>query len=134
MSTSFAILGAGAWGTAIAILLAQKPGHRVRLWSARNAGDLNARRENVPLLPGMRIPEAVEITGDAGEATADAELLIVGVPTVYMRATLQPLAGLITPDAPVLSLAKGVENETFYRPTEIVAAMWGSKRLATLSG
>jgi glycerol-3-phosphate dehydrogenase (NAD(P)+) len=134
MSTTFAVLGAGAWGTAISILLAQKAGHRVRLWSARHAVELLARRENVPLLPGIEIPESVEITGDAGQAISGADLLIVGVPTVYMRVTLQPLAGLVRHEVPVLSLAKGVENESFFRPTEIISAIWDSKRLAVLSG
>jgi glycerol-3-phosphate dehydrogenase (NAD(P)+) len=134
MSTTFAVLGAGAWGTTVAILLAQKPGHRVRLWSARNAADLAARRENTPLLPGIFIPQTVDITADAGQAISGANALIVGVPTVYMRATLAPLAGLVPNDVPVLSLAKGVENETFFRPTEILAALWGCSRLAVLSG
>ena len=134
MSTNFAILGSGAWGTAIGILLAQAESHRVRLWSARNAAELNKRRENVPLLPGVAIPEAVEITGDASHAIADADLLIAAVPTVYMRLTLQPLAEKVSRDVPVLSLAKGVENETFLRPTQIIADLWGSTRLAVLSG
>jgi glycerol-3-phosphate dehydrogenase (NAD(P)+) len=136
MSTNFAILGAGAWGTAVALLLAQNDRHRVRLWCARpqSAAELISRRQNVQLLPGVRIPEAVEITGDPGRATADADLLIAAVPTVYMRATLQPLAGIINRITPVLSLAKGVENETFLRPTEIIAQIWGSELLAVLSG
>src|SRR5919204_604424 len=91
MPTTFAVLGAGAWGTAIALHLAQNPRHRVRLWCARpqSARELTECRENVRLLPG--VPR-------------------------------------------VLSLAKGVENETFERPTEIVAELWGSERLAVLSG
>jgi glycerol-3-phosphate dehydrogenase (NAD(P)+) len=134
MSTTFAVLGAGAWGTTVATLLAQKTGYRIRLWTARNAAELIARRENVPLLPGVRIPETVDITGNAGQAISGADMLIVGVPTVYMRATLAPLTAFVPAGVPVLSLAKGVENDTFFRPTEILAALWGSKRLAVLSG
>ncbi len=136
MPTTLTVLGAGAWGTAVAIHLAQDPAHAVRLWCARAQGadDLAACRENARLLPGVRIPEAVEITADAGRAVAGADLLIADVPTVYMRATLRPLAGTVSPAAPVLSLAKGVENETFLRPTEILAELWGADRLAVLSG
>ncbi len=136
MSTTFAILGAGAWGTAISVLLAQNDRHRVRLWCARPqaAAELIARRENVQLLPGVAIPEAVEISADAGRTVADADLLIAAVPTVYMRTTLGRLAGAISQSIPVLSLAKGVENDTFLRPTEIIADLWKTERLAALSG
>jgi glycerol-3-phosphate dehydrogenase (NAD(P)+) len=136
MSTTFAILGAGAWGTAIAVLLAQNERHRVRLWCAHaeSAATLIARRENAQLLPGVPITESVQITAEAGQVVADADLLITAVPTVYMRTTLAPLAGTVSPTVPVLSLAKGVENETFLRPTEIIAELWKTERLAVLSG
>jgi glycerol-3-phosphate dehydrogenase (NAD(P)+) len=116
--------------------LAKNPQHRVRLWCARpqSAAELIAKRENTALLPGVPIPAAVVITGDTDLAIADANLLITAVPTVYTRATLQPLAAAVTKKTPVLSLAKGVENDTFLRPTEIVAQIWGSERLAVLSG
>jgi glycerol-3-phosphate dehydrogenase (NAD(P)+) len=136
MPTTFTVLGAGAWGTAIALHLVQNTDHRVRLWSARpqTAAELIARRENVTLLAGVPIPESVEISADAARSLADADLVIAAVPTVYMRATLQPLADLIQPATPVLSLAKGVENETFLRPTQIIGALWRTKRMAVLSG
>src|SRR4051812_1731823 len=64
MTMTFAVLGDGAWGTSIALLLARDPAHRVRLWSARaeNGRLLRERRENVHLLPGIPIPPAVELT------------------------------------------------------------------------
>jgi glycerol-3-phosphate dehydrogenase (NAD(P)+) len=136
MPTTFAVLGAGAWGTAVALLLAQNPRHRVRLWCARpdSARALNECRENVRLLPGVPIPAEVEVTADAPRALADADLAIAAVPTVYLRAAFRPLIALVPPTLPVLSLAKGVENETFRRPTEIVNELWGTERLAVLSG
>ena len=74
--TKFAVLGDGAWGTAIALVLAQKADHRVTLWSAReeNGRLLRERRENVRLLPGVSIPSEVELTTDIGQAAADADL------------------------------------------------------------
>src|SRR2546428_289711 len=94
MPIKFAILGDGAWGTAIGILLAGHPDHRVTLWSAReeNARVLRERRENVVYLPGVPIPEAIELTTEITGAIAGADLLIVAVPTVYMRQTLEPIA------------------------------------------
>jgi glycerol-3-phosphate dehydrogenase (NAD(P)+) len=136
MPTGFAILGDGAWGTAIAVLLAQDPEHRVSLWSARaeNGRLLQENRENVRLLPGVPIPEAVQLTRDIHQAVADADLWIAAIPTVYLRATLAPVADALRADRPVVSLAKGVENETFLRPTEIIRQVLGPRPVAVLSG
>jgi glycerol-3-phosphate dehydrogenase (NAD(P)+) len=136
MPDTFSVLGAGAWGTAIALHLAQNPKHRVRLWSGRpkSLAELVSRRENVTLLPGVTIPEVVEITGDARRAVADTDLVIAAVPTVYMRSTMRSLGNVIAPHIPVLSLAKGVENETFLRPSQILGELWRSERLSVLSG
>ncbi len=122
--------------TAIALLLAQNPQHRVRLWSARaeNGRILQERRENVRLLPGIPIPSSVELTLDVAEAVADADLWIAAVPTVYLRATLERIAGEVRPNAPVVSLAKGVENTTFLRPTEILTQVLGVEQTAVLCG
>jgi glycerol-3-phosphate dehydrogenase (NAD(P)+) len=136
MPTSFAILGAGAWGTAISLVLAQDPEHRVSLWSARpeHAALLHARRENVRLLPGVPIPPSVCLTTDVAEAAAGADLLIAAVPTVHLRATLARVAAQLPRGRPVLSLAKGLENETFLRPTELLRQVLGAPRVAVLSG
>jgi glycerol-3-phosphate dehydrogenase (NAD(P)+) len=136
MPTHFAVLGDGAWGTAIALLLAANPDHRVTLWSAReeNGRILRERRENVRLLPGVTIPESITLTTDIAEAVFQADLWIASIPTVYLRATLQPLAPALKADRPVLSLAKGLENETFLRPTEILRQVLGVRRVAVLSG
>lgn len=136
MPTHFAILGDGAWGTAIALLLASRPGHRVSLWSAReeNARILRERRENVRLLPGVPIPNEVHLTTDAAEAVAGCSLVVLAVPTVYLRRTLAPIASEISGPRPVLSLAKGLENETFLRPTEIIRQLLGPPAVGALSG
>src|SRR5712691_10675080 len=116
MSSHFAILGDGAWGTAIALLLAQDPGHRVTLWSAfeENARLLRERRENVRLLPGVPIPETVRLTTDIVEAVDQADLWVAAIPTVYLRETLQRIHRTLRQrlpsfacNRPVLSLAKG---------------------------
>jgi glycerol-3-phosphate dehydrogenase (NAD(P)+) len=136
MRTKFAILGDGAWGTAMALLLAQHPHHRVTLWSAReeNGRILQERRENVRLLPGVSIPPAVELTLDIRRAVEGADLWVAAIPTVYLRATLSQIAAELRPGPPVLSLAKGLENETFLRPTEIWIQLLGVRHIAVLSG
>ncbi len=136
MATHFAILGAGAWGTALALVLAKDPGHRVALWGARREtlAPVLARRENVRLLPGVPIPAAVLLTADVAEAVAGADLLITAIPTVHLRPTLVRIAGALPAAAPVLSLTKGVEIGTFRRPTEIIADVCGARPVAVLSG
>src|SRR5947208_890337 len=121
MPSKLTILGDGAWGTAVALLLAANPDHRVTLWSAReeNARILRERRENVNLLPGVPIPTEIELTDDIVRAVDGAELWVVAIPTVYLRATLQRVAAAVRCGQPALSLAKGLENGTFLRPTEI---------------
>jgi len=138
MFTTFAILGDGAWGTAIALLLARNPEHRVTLWSARaeNGRLLQERRENVRLLPGVLIPPAVQLTTDISQAVAGADLWVTAIPTVYLRTTLTRIAAAVPagPRPPVLSLTKGLENGTFLRPTEIVRQILGVEKTAVLSG
>jgi glycerol-3-phosphate dehydrogenase (NAD(P)+) len=143
MPTTFAVLGDGAWGTTVALLLAQSPDRRVRLWSAReeNGRLLREKRENVNLLPGVLVPDSIELTTEVARAVDGADLWIAAIPTVYLRATLTKARPALRfggpgqpPWPPVLSLAKGVENETFLRPTEIVAEVLGADRLAVLSG
>jgi glycerol-3-phosphate dehydrogenase (NAD(P)+) len=135
MTTTFAILGDGAWGTAIALLLAGR-GHRVRLWSAReeNGRLLQEKRENVHLLPGVPIPAAITLTLDIHEAAAGADILVASIPTVYLRPTLLRVAGALREARPVISLAKGLELETFLRPSEIVEQVLGPRPIAVLSG
>jgi glycerol-3-phosphate dehydrogenase (NAD(P)+) len=139
MTTTFAVLGDGAWGTALAILLAGRPGHRVVLWSARaeNGRLLQERRENVHLLPGVAIPPAVELTLDV-TAVAAADVWLSAIPTVYLRSTLtrvrNELAGRLAAPPVVVSLTKGIEVGTFRRPSEIVAEVLGATRIVVLSG
>jgi glycerol-3-phosphate dehydrogenase (NAD(P)+) len=138
MPTRFAVLGDGAWGTAIALHLAQNPDFRVSLWSARadNARILREQRENIRLLPGVSIPTSLDLTTDVGQAVDGASLWVAAVPTVYMRDTFGRIASSLgTREAPpVLSLAKGMENGTFLLPTDILRQILGVHRLAVLSG
>jgi glycerol-3-phosphate dehydrogenase (NAD(P)+) len=116
--------------------LAENSDHDVTLWSAReeNARILRERRENVRLLPGVLIPQTVSLTADIVEAVHGADLYVVAIPTVYLRETLQRIQPAVGADVPVLSLAKGMENGTFLRPSEIVRQVLGSRRVAVLSG
>src|SRR5262245_14763221 len=84
---SFAVLGSGGWGTAIAVVLSQRPGTAVRLWSAREESgrQLAATRENARQLPGVAIPPEVLVTTDPAEATAGADCWVAAVPMAFLR-------------------------------------------------
>ncbi|HEV3444133.1 MAG TPA: NAD(P)H-dependent glycerol-3-phosphate dehydrogenase [Gemmataceae bacterium] len=136
MTTRFAVLGDGAWGTAMALLLAQDPDHCVILWSARedNGRLLRERRENLRLLPGVPVPESVDLTTDIRLALDGAELLVIAIPTVYLRETLQRIQPTCGSGRQIVSLTKGLENHTFLRPSEIVTQVLDTRSVAVLSG
>jgi glycerol-3-phosphate dehydrogenase (NAD(P)+) len=139
MLTTFTVLGDGSWGTAIALLLARNSAHRVRLWSARseNGQILQKHRENVKFLPGVSIPQTIQLTCDIREAVADADFWISAIPTKYLRSTLSRIqdelaSGVRIP--PVVSLTKGMEMHTLRRPSEIITELLGVEEVIVLSG
>lgn len=130
------VLGDGAMGTACALLLAERPGRTVCLWSRlpENAELLQQHRENRRLLPGVPIPESIELTAEFARAVAGADILVVAIPTAYLRSTLQGLSAAVPPGIPVVSVVKGIENGTLLRPTEIIVNVLGEREVATLCG
>ena len=108
MPTTFAVLGSGGWGTAVALLLAQQPDHRVRLWSAHaeSARRLNETRENTRLLPGVPIPASIRITANEAEAIDGAHCWVSAIPTAFLRQALTRFAA----SKPDVSLAATFRN------------------------
>lgn len=136
MSTTIAVLGDGAWGTAMALLLASQSQTEVRLWSARsaNAELIERTRENSKFLPGVTIPERIKLTADPATAVDGADLWVSAIPTVYLRETLNRFRSFTRPRLPVVSLTKGIEISTFRRPSQIIEEILGTDRVAALSG
>ena len=140
MIERIAIIGDGAMGTLCAILLAEN-GHGVRLWSAfpEAAERLARTRENPRFFPGHRLPEGVEVTGLDADALAGADLAVETVPTQFIRAWWGRLVAHCPRDLPICSVAKGIENQTLFRPTQILRDVLDPGRrqprpLAVLSG
>ncbi len=132
-----AVLGDGAMGTACAILAHQRGIPQVTLWSAlqENGQLLQQHRENIYLLPGVKIPQTIELTTDAAVAIDHADLILIAIPTVYLRQTLTRIKSQLQAlSTPMVSVAKGLEIATFCRPTEIIAELAGNRSLAVLSG
>ena len=136
MAMKVTVLGSGAMGTACSILLAEHPQQRVALWSrdADYAREMAETRENKRLLPGVSIPASITITGDIEEAVADAEILVVAIPTAYLREALTTLAPSLHSDRPMVSVIKGMENDTFMRPSEIIGEVLGNRAVVALGG
>ncbi|SFI14873.1 NAD(P)H-dependent glycerol-3-phosphate dehydrogenase [Planctomicrobium piriforme] len=136
MPSKTTILGSGAMATACAILLADHEGQDVAIW-ARNeetASELRRTRRNERLLPGIVIPHHVQITHDIAAAVEDAEFLVAAIPSQYLRSTLESLSKYLTGNRPVISVVKGMENETFLRPSQIIEETLGSRAVVALSG
>jgi glycerol-3-phosphate dehydrogenase (NAD(P)+) len=130
-----AVLGAGAWGTTVARLLAAR-GHPVTLWAHRPgvAAELAGARENRRYLPGRGFPESLSVTGD-DEALADGgRLVVLAVPSAHARASLRRVAPHLSVGTPVLSVVKGIEAATHARISEIVTDEAPDRPVAALSG
>ena len=124
------ILGSGAWGTALALSLHRRGGHRITLWahSPEFAQEIIDAGENTLFLPGFPIPGAIAITGSEA-AVADAEIVVSVVPSEFLRPALARLRAHLHPGQIVVSATKGVEDRTFLRMTQVIAASLGEIRL-----
>jgi glycerol-3-phosphate dehydrogenase (NAD(P)+) len=136
MATKITILGSGAMATACSVLLTEHGGQDVAMW-ARNpdhAADLAKNRENRRLLPGVPIPESVLISSDIAEAVDGSDLLVAAIPTKFLREALEEIAPVLTANRPVISVVKGIENDTFLRPSEIITDVLGDRAIVAIGG
>ncbi|MDQ6715718.1 MAG: NAD(P)-binding domain-containing protein, partial [Actinomycetota bacterium] len=134
--TRATVLGTGSWGTAFAATLADA-GADVTMWARRDevVAQINAG-SNEAYLPGIALPDRIRATGDAAEALAGADIVVLAVPSQTLRTNLVGWVDLIPTDAAVVSLMKGVELGTTKRMSEVIAEVAGIEpgRIAVLSG
>ena len=130
--TRIVIIGDGAWGTALALVL-ERGGHRVALWSKfpDYAAEMAAKRENVKYLPGSRLPAGIDLVSGTPPA---GDLYIAAVPTQFIRPTFTELKPFLPKKPLVACVAKGLEQATGKRPSEILKETLGSARIVALSG
>ena len=130
-----AIIGAGSWGTALAVLWAKR-GREISLWS-HNAGRvarLRKTRENSDYLPGVKVPQSVCVTSDLWDC-AGADLIVLVIPSTALREIAMHLRRVIGgPNAVFLSCTKGIEHRTGMRMSEILRSVFPENRIAVLSG
>jgi len=117
-----AILGDGAMATVCSILLTTG-GHGVTMWGAfeDSIERLLQNRENERFLPGVRVPPGVRLTANDAEAFNGATLVLSAVPTQFVRGVWKRLSGYLPAGLPIVSVAKGIENDTLMRPTEVIS-------------
>ncbi len=133
--TAVTVVGAGAWGTTLAIL-AHEAGQRVTLVAHRSevAAFMSKHRRHPNSLPGIRIPDAIDMESDAAGALEHADVAVIAVPTQAIRRTVEPLAGCLD-GKPIISVAKGLEIATLMRPTQVIGSILGDgSRVAALAG
>jgi glycerol-3-phosphate dehydrogenase (NAD(P)+) len=131
-----AVIGAGAWGTALSIVLARGGRHEVRLWaferevceSIRNTGI------NSQFLPGFALPHGVETTNSLPHALQNAQIVLAVMPSHHARRLYSQMRSMLSPDTIIVSATKGIEAETHKRMTEVASEVTGCASVAALSG
>lgn len=133
--TEIGVIGAGSWGTALAILLNEN-GNHVTLWSHREseAEKIRREREHSSKLPGVKIPEAIAVTSDLEDAVKGKEVLVLVVPSSCVRETSEKLKPLVAEGTVIVSAAKGIEEATLFTMTDIVEELVPQAQTAVLSG
>jgi glycerol-3-phosphate dehydrogenase (NAD(P)+) len=135
-----AVIGAGAWGTALAMALARNGRHSIRLWA--NEPDvvesITKKRINERFLPGLALPESIEPTNDLAAALEGAEIVVSVMPSQHCRALFEQMAPSLHPQTLVVSCTKGLENATLSRMTEVIVDVMRQRkftpRVGALSG
>lgn len=130
-----AVIGAGAWGTSLAISLARRGGHNIVLWSfvPELAEQIRETGVNQPFLPGYVVPADVEVTSDLNAAVSGAQFVLCVTPSEHMRATFRQIAPLLEREQIVVSATKGLEEGSLLRMSQVIASLT-SNPLGVISG
>ena len=131
-----AVLGAGAWGTALAISLARRGGHQLTLWahSGAHAEELADSGENLRYLPGFVLPADVRVTARLTEAIEGADVILCVTPAQALRSVMEAIAPSLKTSQVLLSASKGIEEKTFLRMAQVAAEHAPENPFGTLGG
>ncbi|MBX7045560.1 MAG: NAD(P)-dependent glycerol-3-phosphate dehydrogenase [Ignavibacteria bacterium] len=135
---NISVLGAGGWGTTLAILLSHNK-YNVTLWEFNPVyyETLMNLRENFYYLPGVKIPKSIKITNDLSDAILKSELLVVSTPTQFIRSVFEPVKDIDLENKVVVSVSKGIENNSLLLVSDILLDVFKSldrNNLVALSG
>lgn len=132
-----AIIGAGAWGTALSVVLTRGARHQVQLWAYERevCESIAHHRSNDLFLPECAIPELVQPTNDLRTALTDCDIALTVMPSHHSRRLFEQMLPLLGPEVALVSATKGIENESYKRMTEVAQDVLGpERRIAALSG
>jgi glycerol-3-phosphate dehydrogenase (NAD(P)+) len=139
--SDIAVIGAGAWGTAIAIALGRKGSHNVRLWAYEKevVESISTRHTNDLFLAGCPIPETVTASSSLEKVLGGAEIVVSVMPSHHTRRVFQQLKPYVRPEMLFVSATKGIENDSLLRMSEVICQVLAegngfAPRLGTLSG
>lgn len=139
--TDIAIIGAGAWGTGLSIVLGRKGSHRVRLWAHENdvCESISQRRVNEKFLPNQRIPDSVAPSNDLAQALNGASIVVSVMPSQHCRRLFEQMRPHLRPGTMIVSATKGLEENSLLRMSEIIIQVLkgtsaSTPRVAALSG
>jgi len=132
---SISIIGAGSWGTALSILLG-KSGYNVSIWDRNEEmlSSIDKSRENIKYLPGVIIPQNVKIYFDPVDCIKDADIIIIGVPSHAVRDVCNLIKGSVNKSQKIVSIAKGIENGTYLRMSQVIEQELPENDICVLSG
>jgi glycerol-3-phosphate dehydrogenase (NAD(P)+) len=139
--SQIAVVGAGAWGTSLSIVLGRKGTHRVRLWAHEKEvrDSISSHRINELFLPEHAIPDSVSVTGSIEEALQRAEIVVSVMPSQHCRGLFEKMRPFLKPSMLFVSATKGLEEDTLLRMSEVISRVVGSDggfqpRIGALSG
>jgi glycerol-3-phosphate dehydrogenase (NAD(P)+) len=126
-----AVMGSGAWGTTIALTLANRGGHELVLWShSREVSEtISERGENTLFLPGVSIPKRISVTPDIEEALRDAEIVVSVMPSHHVRSSYEQFVPYLRDGQLLVSATKGIEDETLLRMSQVIGDVLGKSSL-----
>lgn len=132
--SNICILGSGGWGTAIAMLLLEN-GHKVKLWSftQEECDTISASRENTRCLPGIKIPDKIELTADIN-ACCNQDVIVIATPSHGVRGVAKRISGIVPENQIILNISKGIEEETYMTMSQVLKQELTHCRIAVMSG
>lgn len=132
---SIGVIGAGSWGTALAVLLCGN-GHEVTLWSIieDEVHTLQTKRENPDKLPGVKLPEKIEVTSDLEKTISGKQVLVLAVPSPYVRSTAHTMKPYVAEGQIIVNVAKGIEEDSLKTLSQVIEEEIPQALVAVMSG
>ncbi|HML37829.1 MAG TPA: NAD(P)H-dependent glycerol-3-phosphate dehydrogenase [Bacillota bacterium] len=135
MSEKIALIGAGSWGTALSVSLSGN-GHAVKIWdiNREHLDELSSNRENTRYLPGVKLPEEIRISYTVEEAVEGADIVLFSAPAQHFRSALEGALPYLKPEMVLINVAKGIEQKSLKRLSEIAFEKLPDAKYVVLSG